>query len=358
MAGIFGHLNLANTERVFASTVGKEVIFEAAQDYIARVNAEIDAQTSLFVESETENYSERYKLAGGGYLQRRGPDGRFGAVKASGSWDVGYPLEDFGAQSAWNDIAVRYMTVQELDNHLETVAIQNVNTVRWEMLHRVLDNVQLSFTDIINGTVTVEPLANGDTVVYPPVLGASAEATEDHYLEAGYLSAAISDANNPIVTIVADLEHHFSLETGNSNIFVFINGAQKSVIEDLTDFNPITDRFIQASLLAERPQGWPASVPGRPIGRTNGAWIIEWPWMPANYLFGIHGDAPPPLKKRVDPSDTGLPRGLALVAQDDKFPFESAQFRHRFGFGTANRLNGVVMELGTGGTYTIPAAYD
>lgn len=358
MSGIFGHLNLENTDRVYATTVGKQVIFEAAQDYIARVNSEIDQQISLFVDSQTENYSERYKLPGGGHLQRRGPDGRYGAVKAYGYWDVGYPLEDFGAQVAWNDIAWAYMTIGELENHLKTVAIQNINTVRWELLHRILDNVQLSFTDPVYGSVTVEPLANGDTVVYPPVLGSETEATEDHYLEAGYLSAAVSDTNNPIVTIVDDLVHHFGLEVGNSNIFCFINTAQVSVIEDLTDYNPITDRFTQASALAERPFGWPAYVPGRPIGRTNGAWIIEWPWMPANYIFGIHGDAPAPLKKRVDPADTGLGSGLQLVSEDQEYPFQSSFFRHRFGFGTANRLNGVVMELGSGGTYTIPTAYD
>jgi len=241
---------------------------------------------------------------------------------------------------------------------LETVALQNINTIRWELLHRMLDNVQLSFTDPIHGAITVEPLANGDTVVYPPVLGSNSEATEDHYLEANYLSAAISDANNPLVTSREDLEHHFGIEVGNSNVFSFINTAQVSVIEDLTDFNPITDKFIQASMLAERPQGWPTSVPGRAIGRSNGVWVMEWPWMPANYIFTIHADAPKPLKKRVDPADTGLPRGLALIASDEKFPFQSSQFRHRFGFGAANRLNGVVMELGTGGTYTVPTDYD
>ena len=46
-----------------------------------------------------------------------------------------------------------------------------------------------------------------------------------------------------------------------------------------------------------------------------------------------------------------------MVAQEKKHPIERLTWRHRFGFGVRNRLNGVVMELGTGGTYTIPTAY-
>jgi hypothetical protein len=34
-----------------------------------------------------------------------------------------------------------------------------------------------------------------------------------------------------------------------------------------------------------------------------------------------------------------------------------AEWRTRFGVGVANRLNAVVMELGSGGTYTIPTGY-
>ena len=74
-------------------------------------------------------------------------------------------------------------------------------------------------------------------------------------------------------------------------------------------------------------------------------------------VVGIHLDAPKPIMQRVDPADTGLPRGLALVARDENYPFTSSFYSHRFGFGVGNRLNGVVMELGTGGSYTVPTAY-
>jgi hypothetical protein len=66
---------------------------------------------------------------------------------------------------------------------------------------------------------------------------------------------------------------------------------------------------------------------------------------------------PGPMKKRLDPAEQGFAEGLELVSKDSRFPFDQSHYRNRYGMGVGNRLNGVVMELGTGGTYTIPTAY-
>jgi hypothetical protein len=71
----------------------------------------------------------------------------------------------------------------------------------------------------------------------------------------------------------------------------------------------------------------------------------------------VHLEAEPPLKERVDPTETGLPRGLTPVVIDPAYPIQSLEMRARYGMGVANRLNGVVLELGTGGTYSIPSAF-
>lgn len=359
MAGIFGHLNLDDSDYVYSLTSGQDLIYDAAQQYIARVNAEIEAATSAFVQGATESYTERYKLPGGGYLQRSRSEGRYGAVKASGSWDVAYPLEDFGAQISGSDVDRAYMTVAELDNHISTVVTQNVNTVRFEMLKALLNATNATFADERHGNLTIRRLANGDGSTYPPILGATADADDTHYLESGYASASISDSNNPYETMVEELVEHFGESVGGDNIVVFINPAQAGVTMDLTDFVQVEDRSIRSGANADVPFGLP-SVPGKIIGRMTGTgacWISQWRWMPANYLLAVHLEAPAPLKMRVDPAATGLGTGLQLVAEDMQFPFTSSFWRHRFGFGAANRLNGVVMELGTGGSYTTPTAY-
>jgi hypothetical protein len=88
MAGIFGKLGLADTDRVFNATAGQQAIYEEAANWIAERNRELDAVLAVFVEQTGSNYKQRYKLPGGGHLARRGPDGRYGAVKAYGYWDV------------------------------------------------------------------------------------------------------------------------------------------------------------------------------------------------------------------------------------------------------------------------------
>lgn len=362
MSGIFGHLNVSDTDRVFNATAGQRAIYEAATDYINRVNADMNAALSVFVEQTTSDYKLRYKLPGGGYLQRRGSDGTYGAVKATGSWDVAFPLEDFGAQIVGNDVDMAYMTVAELDRHIQTVVAQNVNTVRFEMLKALFNDgggsARLTFVDPLWGSLSIQPLANGDSTVYPPVLGTATEATDDHYSESGYASASISDTNNPLATLRDEIEEHFGVPTAGSNIVVFINNAQRSAIEGLTDYDAVVDRFIRAGQDVNQPTTLPSGVPGTVLGRGSGVWVVEWRWMPANYLMALSLDAPAPLYRRIDPADTGLGDGLQLVAQDEEFPFRSSVWRHRFGFGVGNRLNGAVMELGTGGTYTIPSDYD
>ena len=357
MGTIFGALTLSDSDRVFNATQGQAVIFDAVQQYLAQVNAEIDRTSSIFVERTTDAYKSRYYLPGGGTLQKMGTDGRPGAVKATGSWDVAFPLEEWGAQLAGGQVAMAYMTVAELDRHVQTIALQNVNTVRFEILKRLFNNVQTSFSDPLWGTLLVEPIANGDTVTYPPVLGAADPATENHFLGSAYAASSISDTNNPFVTIRDELEEHFG-NNGEGNIAVFINTAQAAKTEALTDYDPISDRFIQVGANTDVPTNAPANLPGRVIGRTNGVWVVDWKYVPANWMLGIDLSAPKPLIKRVDPADTGLPEGLQLVAKEAQYPFEASFWRHRFGFGAGNRLNGVVMDLSnTDSDYDIPSAY-
>lgn len=356
MSGIFGLLGLDDTERVFVNTVGQRVVYDAVVQLLDQYNADLRAALAVFLEEETEDFKIRYKLPGGGRLQRRGGQAESAAVKAYGGFDVAFPLEDFGAQLAGDDVALAYMTMQDLDRHLDTIFIQDTSTVRFELLKALLNNVQGTFVDPLHGSLSIEPLANGDTVVYPPVLGSETEATEDHYLESGYAATAIDDTYNPYITVRDELEHHFGALQGGSNIICFINPAEVPETEDLADFDPVNDRFVQPGADTDSIFGLP-SVPGRIVGRTNGVWVAEWRWVPANYLIAIDPDAPAPLKMRVDPGDTGLARGLQLIAEETDYPLEMSHYRHRFGLGCGNRLNGVVMEFGTGGSYSIPSGY-
>lgn len=355
MSTIFGAIGLNDTDRVFQATQGQQVVLDLINAYVTRLNNDAEAAMRIFVGQTTENYKLRYKLPGNGYMQRRGQQAQPGARKAYGGYDVAFPLEDFGDQIAGDDVSMAYMTAGDMQRHLATVTTNYANTLRYEILNRMFysANPSMSFVDPLWGTLTVKGLANGDTDTYPPVLGSLSEATENHYLESGYAYTSIDDTHNPFPTIRNELEEHFGAMTGGENIVVFINNAETPYVEALTDIDLVVDNFIRTGANISFPINLP-NVPGRIVGRINGCWVVEWRWIPAHYMLGVHMEVEAPLYMRVDPTDTGLGRGLQLVAREQEFPFQSAFWRARFGVGVANRLNGVAFELGTGGTYTDP----
>lgn len=359
MAGIFGSLTTNDTNRGFLATQGQIVVWDMVQQWLARVNEDMASSLAMFVEEETPGFKERYPLPGGGFLQRKNNQGSYAAVKASGKIDVAFPLTDQGAQLAWDDVAVAKMTARQLENHLDTIRIQNQNSVRFDMLQVIFDNVQATHTDEDFGSLSIEPLANGDSVKYPPVIGARTDATEDHYLESGYTGANISDENNPLITLRKEIDHHFGRTTGGQNIVVFNHSDNSDQLASLTDFREVIDNFIDEGDNVDVPSRLPVT-PGIVSGRSNGVWVIEWDEIPTGYLLAIHADLAAPLKQRVDEPDVAvsLGSGLSLVSTHEHFPFTGSFWRHRYGFGAANRLNGAVMELATGGSYTVPAIYD
>lgn len=356
MSGIFGLLGVDDSERVFVSTLGQEVVYDAINELVRRFNAEQAKMLSTFVERDITAFKMRYKLPGGGRLQKMSGEAPSAEVRAYGGWDVAFPLEQFGAAVGGSRVRLAYMTVQDLNRHLQTVFIKDMNTVRFEILRRLFNNTQRSFEDELHGTLDVEPLANGDTVVYPPVIGSESEATEDHYYFTGYVESAISDTNNPYETMAAELEEHFGKPLGGSNIVAFINTSAEAETEALTGFVAVPDRFVTPGDDTAVPRALPASTPGRIIGRVSGCWVSVWDWIPSNYILGIHLGAPKPLMIRHDPADTGLPRGLALVAKDERYPLQTSNWEHRFGVGVGNRLGGAFLQFHAT-AFSIPTGY-
>lgn len=363
MSGIYGALGIAEAaaERTYVSAIGQQLVYEAVQAELARHSDELNSVIGLFVEGKTTDYKRRYELPGGGYLQPLGTQGAPGGVKAAGSWDVAFPIMDFGASFSRDRVGRAYMTVAQLNKHLDTIMIQDRNTVRREIMKALLDNgggASVSFKDPIYGTLALQPLANGDSVVYPPVLGSDDEATDNHYIETNYAASGISDTNDPTKTVRDELEEHFGAPTGGSNIVMLTTPTIANyIMEELTEADDVVNRFIDPGSNTDIPVGLPAGTPGRVRGVCNSVWIVEWRSLPANYAIGIHADAPKPLMMREDPADTGLGSGLQLVAEDEQFPFKNSYYSHRFGFAVGNRLNGVVLEFGTGGSYTVPTGY-
>lgn len=360
MGQLLGALGLNDSEREYVNVVGQSVVYDAIKSITDRYNADMATATSIFVSETTEEYKMRYKLAGGGTMQRlTGNAARPMAVKPTGSWDVAFPLDGFGDQIAEGRIDYAYMLINELDAAITSIQLRATNTRRYEILKRLFKNTQTDFLDPRKGSLAVQGLANGDSVLYPPTLVNESEATDNHYLASGYASSSISDTNNPFKVMVREVEEHFGFAAGGRNFLVFTNSTQTDKIMGLTDFNDVPDSYLRMGANADVPTGFPR-IPNssKLIGRTDsGCWVAEWDIaVPDGYMVGVHLEAEPPLKERVDPADTGLARGLELISESSEHPLTNSFWSLRFGYGAANRLNGVVMQMTTG-SYAIPTAY-
>lgn len=360
MSGIYGALNISDTERAFVNQIGQELVFEAVNELLTRYNAEIAVQMAVFIDEVTEDYQERYLLAGGGKLQQMGTMAPAAAVKRYGYYDVAFPIKQWGAQLAGDRVDMAYMTLKELDAHLDTIMVQDLNTQRFRILVALFEDTNLSWTDPIHGALTIKRLANTDGTTYPPLAGTESEADDQHYWETvtSYAVSDCSDTQNPAVDLRDEIVEHFGGRGSNErNFVVFHNEDMTPEFEALTGYTQIPDQFIRTGADTDIPEGWPV-IPGRVHGRLKGCWLSEWAWIPATYALGLLLGVPPPLKMRVDPADTGLTRGLQLVATDSQHPMTGAHYEHRFGLAVANRLCAAVIEISGGnGNYAPPAAY-
>ena len=60
MAGIYGVLGVADTERIFLNTLGQSTVYNAINEYMAMHNAELAATLGVFVGETTNDFKKRY----------------------------------------------------------------------------------------------------------------------------------------------------------------------------------------------------------------------------------------------------------------------------------------------------------
>lgn len=366
MAKLFGELGFADNDRVFTSTTGQAIIYERSQQIVAQFNADRDAAFAAFVQdSPTELHIERVKMVSAGRMQKITDKDRPGLVKAAGYYDLGYPLEMWGDAIGGTEVALAYMSLATFEQHLLQIMADAAGTMRFEILKGILNPTNYTFSDPVYGDLTVRRLANADGTLYPPVVGSESDtSSHTHYVGTAYAYTAITDTNNPIVTVVNHLEEHYGTPSGGSRIAIFIPTTMTSYIRALTDYTDITDMAITPGSQTATVNSLPPEldIPGaswKVIGRTNqkGAWIVEWPYMPENYMVGVHLDAPKPLVKRVDEANTGLMSGLHLAAIKEDWPNKTWYWSDRFGLGARERLSAVAVYVAGTSSYTVPSAY-
>jgi hypothetical protein len=363
MSELYGALGIADSDRAFTQVSGQQVIWDMTEEIFNRWNEDAMVAASMFIDGDTPNFKERYYLPGGGSAQDEDEQmaGETAAVNTVGQWDVAYPIYQSGDSIAYDDIAIRFITLARFEAAVKSVMMRSNTWMFTKILKAIFKNTNTTFNDKINGALTLVPLANQDGVLYPPPLGTtSAEAQQNLYLATSYAETAISDTNNPFVTIRDTLEPIYGIPQGGSPIVAFVNKSTLPYVVNLSGFIEFTNRYVNPAVTLSTLESLPNIPPGSRIVGVDtlaSVVIVEWPRMPAGYIIALHANAPKPLKRRVDPPDTGLRPGLTMWSQTVGQPFQTGRWRNRMGFAVGNRLGAAVVYLNGSGTYAIPSAY-
>lgn len=336
------------------ATLNQSTIYDAVREVTSRYVRDRDQALNFFVQETTTEYQQTYELPGGEEMQEMGLYDNVAEQRPTNNWTVAFPIYKYGTGVGWDDETYAYMTAADLDNLFQSAIISNAKTHRKAILKAILNSTNVTFSDRRHGSLTIRKLANSDGATYPPVLYADSEADDTHYLESNYAASAISDTNNPFETMKNEIREHWD---GPYQMVALINSAQKAKVLALSDFVKADTDGVEQGITVARASAASVFVPGVFLGieEYSGVRVYEWDYMPANYIYMSDVNQEPPLKKREHaPAEL---KGFRLEAEQTNDPLHKRKWIDRFGYGAGNRLNGCVMELGTGGTYSIPSGY-
>jgi hypothetical protein len=347
-AVLYGYYNLGDLRSQRVTEVGVETVGNAIQLALAEHNRQLNALMDFFVRRTTE-YSRRYRQAAAARNQPLNPDGRALPIKRAGFYDVAFPIQMSG--NAWgnNFVTGEKMTVEEANDVTDTILQGDARWVRDHILAGLFTNVTWTFPDELQGNLTIQPLANADTVTYQIINGADSGATADHFLAQ---ADAIADATNPFPTIYSTLTLH---PENTGEVVAFIPNGLTASVEALANFMPVADPNVRLGANTDTLIGTlPGQMPGRLLGYVDRVWVVEWRGMPANYIAATMTGGERALAMREDPEESL--RGFRERAVRADYPWYERQYFRRAGFGAWNRVGALVYRIGNG-TYAIPTNY-
>lgn len=288
-------------------------------------------------------------------------------IKGGAKFNRGYDFQFY-------DLAVRYtwMFIAEADRP----QLENLNNQALEADDRLLFNKV--FKTIFNSTnqvgtadsnipVNVYKFYNADGEVPPQWKNTTFTGSHSHYLTSGAASL-----NSATITAIEDdfYSHGYGPATG-TRLVLLMNRQEGKLIRGFKvtggaqyDFIP-SGNFGGGVLLPfnggiiARPEG---GVPGMPneIGTYGPFHVIEEDYIPPGYVVALASGGPDNLTNPIGIREHKNPayKGLKIIpGQRSDYPLIDSFYRRGFGTGVRQRGGGIVMQITTGGTYTIPSAY-
>jgi len=353
---LYGFESLATLSAKRVSEVGVMRVYDAIREATAEYTRQMNGIMASMV-MRTTVAQEQIELAGDGTLQPLDEFGNPLPVRPSGYYQVAYPIQGGGTAWGSNRVSRALMTVDEAQRNTQDALRRDADWVSRHFLASVLDNTTWTFNDRVGpngakglGNITIQPLANGDSVTYNR-RGGSAKATDTHYLAQ---ANAIDNSNNPFPTIRDELEEHPS---NSGPIVAYVASSLRSSIENLSTFVEIDDPNLAYGNDETRVGRQISAGPGDEVLgyiRGDGIYVVEWRSMPAGYMVAHATGAGEFVKMREYPAES-LQGFFPEEFSPDGNLQEMRMIRYA-GFGVANRVAAVVQYIG-GASYTIPTGF-
>lgn len=328
------------------SDIGTAQVWAWVQESVNEHNRQITGLMQSMIE-RTILHQERTRLPSSGTLQPLDEYGNPRPVRPGDYFDVAFPIQGGGTAFGLNRITGQLATAQEANDLTIERLREDADWIRRHFLAALFTNTTWTFADPEFGNLTIQPLANSDTVTYNKVGGSV--ATDDHYLAQ---ANAIADSYNPFDDIYDELMEHPS---NSGPVVCYVPTNLTSTIEGLSAFVEVGDPDLRygvntTQIAAPFTRGFGDEV----LGKVNKCWIVEWRALPDSYMIAHASGAGPVVGMREHPA--AALQGLFTENHSPDGNLQESRFLRYAGFGVRNRVAALAYRVGNG-SYAIPTGY-
>lgn len=345
---LYGFYSLKDLFNDRLTTTSGEVVANAIQQSVDEHNRQINAIMGLFADPTTD-YTGRFLTPGTHRLQPLDENGRALPVKFAGHYDVAFPIRDAGSAWGANYKTMAKLTVADANRITGEMLKADALWMRDQLMAALFASATHTFVDAQWGSLTIQPIANGDSVTYSRT-GGGAAAVDTHQL---FYNNSIADVTDPFSTWVTELTEH---PENTGDVVILIPTNLVSAVQALSAFHAVADPNITPGANTDTLNGsLGVALPGKLLGyHEAGAWIAEWKALPSNYVLGTTTQGERALKMRQEP-EAEL-QGFHLAGERNDHPYYERQWVRYAGFGAFNRVNAFVALVGAG-AYAVPTGY-
>jgi hypothetical protein len=280
--------------------------------------------------------------------------------KTEGLAAVGFPIIKFGPfRTGWTHDFLAKASNTEILIATDEMLAGHLKTNYLEALRALYSDSDFTWSDDLfkeDGAIKVKPLLNGDSSYTPPEWqGNTFAGTETNYM---FASASLDESD--IVAMAARLRAHGygvdpSVGGFGGVVVCWINSAQRSAVEGHTNYVAANDPIVN-DINKIHSGGNVDNIFG--YNKSARVFFKEVPWIPSGYpLMFVTSSLSEGTINRFAPLRRRVPTTAALQGikrfDEANYPLVESHFQDFFGYGVANRLTAVCMDVANG-SYTAP----